>query len=231
VDDPLLTLRAYRELAPWSLRDLVALANGILDATQVRPINAAANARPNERTVRFYVARDLVTAPDGRGTAATYGYRHLLEVLAVKLRQMEGSTLSAIAGELRTTTGDVLERRVAAALGSRLPAPTDLRLGTIPAGSTGRTGKALGSTHTPIGPAPATAAVTWHRIPVADGVELHVRNDHPVVAHDDRRKDLASAVRLAVQRAAAAASQPTRTPISFSEHPPTAPPAEEAGSS
>src|SRR5690348_17448992 len=93
--DPLATLREYRALAPWGLRDLAALAGGILDASGVVPVNAAARARPSERTIRFYVARGLVSPPDGRGTAAVYSYRHLLQVLAIKLRQMEGATLES----------------------------------------------------------------------------------------------------------------------------------------
>ena len=92
VVDPLSTVREYRGLAPWGLRDLTALAAGILDASGVVPVSAVARSRPTERTIRFYVARHLVNPPDGRGTAATYGYRHLLQVLAVKLRQMEGAT-------------------------------------------------------------------------------------------------------------------------------------------
>ena len=68
--DALSTLREYRSLAPWGLRDLAALAAGILDASGVVPLNAAARARPTERTIRFYVARNLVSPPDGRGTAA-----------------------------------------------------------------------------------------------------------------------------------------------------------------
>ena len=70
--DPLATLREYHALAPWGLRDLAALAAGILDASGVVPVNAAARARPSERTIRFYVARGLVSPPDGRGTAAVY---------------------------------------------------------------------------------------------------------------------------------------------------------------
>ena len=54
--DPLTTLREYRSLAPWGLRDLAALAGGILDASGVVPVNAAARAQPSERTIRFYVA-------------------------------------------------------------------------------------------------------------------------------------------------------------------------------
>ena len=94
--NPLATLREYRALAPWGLRDLAGLAAGLLDASGVVPVNAAARARPSERTIRFYVTRGLVSPPDGRGTAAVYSYRHLLQVLAIKLRQMEGATLEAL---------------------------------------------------------------------------------------------------------------------------------------
>ena len=67
-----------------------------------------------ERTVRFYVGRGLLGGPEGRGTAATYSYRHLLQLLAIKLRQMEGATLGAIEKELAESPGDVLEKRVPA---------------------------------------------------------------------------------------------------------------------
>ena len=103
--DPLYTLRQYRQLAPWNLRDLASLAGAILESSGVRPLNAAASSRPNERTIRFYVTRGLVTSPDGRGTAATYGYRHLLQVLSIKLWQMEGATLASIADGVVTTDG------------------------------------------------------------------------------------------------------------------------------
>src|ERR671917_156893 len=126
--DPLTTLREYRALAPWGLRDLAALAGGILDASGVVPVNAAARARPSERTIRFYVARGLVSPPDGRGTAAVYSYRHLLQVLAIKLRQMEGATLEAMTREFADLTGDLIERRVAGALGAALPRPDRLPL-------------------------------------------------------------------------------------------------------
>ena len=37
--DGLATLREYRALAPWGLRDLAALAAGVLDASGVVPVN------------------------------------------------------------------------------------------------------------------------------------------------------------------------------------------------
>ena len=88
--DALATLRQYAALAPWSLRDLSALAGAILEASSVYPVNAAASARPSERTIRFYVTRKLVSPPEGRGTASTYGYRHLLQVLAERRESVAG---------------------------------------------------------------------------------------------------------------------------------------------
>jgi hypothetical protein len=84
-----------------------------------------------------------VSAPEGRGTAAVYGYRHLLQVLAIKLRQMEGATLDTLSAEFAGMTGDIIERRVAAALGTALPSPERLPL-LRPAGhARGKVGRAM----------------------------------------------------------------------------------------
>ena len=48
-------------------------------------------------------------------------YRHFLQLLAIKLRQMEGATLAAITKDMHDQTGDVLERRCAQVLGASLP--------------------------------------------------------------------------------------------------------------
>ncbi len=201
VEDPLFNIREYRKLAPWNLRDLATVAGAILDASGVRPINAAASTHPTERTIRFYVTRSLVMPPDGRGTAATYNYRHLLQVLAIKLRQMEGVTLADIGSELTETTGDVMERRVAAALGPDLPPPSRLPLTGEDAVPRGRAGQALrawtmdrpqtGNDKSPN---------KWHRVPVADGLELHVREDHLLARHAKLEGPAADAVRLVVGR-------------------------------
>ena len=178
--DPLTTLREYRGLAPWGLRDLTALAAGILDASGVVPVSAVARSRPTDRTIRFYVARHLVNAPDGRGTAATYGYRHLLQVLAVKLRQMEGATLDTIERDLAGLTGDAVERRVAAALGARLPRPADLQLLRGPGIARGRVARAVEAWLAPPPPEARTVSLC-RRIAVAPGVELLVDDGHPAL--------------------------------------------------
>jgi DNA-binding transcriptional MerR regulator len=199
-------LLEYRQFAPWNLHDLTAVTGALLEASGVRPTNAAATARPTDRTIRYYVTRGIVSPPDGRGTSATYSYRHLLQVLSVKLRQMEGASLSRIAAELAEQTGDIIERRVAAALGDSLAPPSLLFL-RDPEALRGRAGQAIHSWTqvAPTGQAtPETnqsaAATKWHRIPVVRGMELHVHADHPVAKHVGRAEEIADAVRLAVNR-------------------------------
>jgi hypothetical protein len=178
--DPLAILREYRALAPWGLRDLAALSAGLLDASGVVPVNAAARARPSERTIRFYVTRGLVSPPDGRGTAAVYSYRHLLQVLAIKLRQMEGATLEAMGKEFAGITGDLIERRVATALGATVPRPDRLALLQAPGTGRGRVGRALLGWVTPVEGA-AAGGSACRRIAVAPGIELLIDEQHPVI--------------------------------------------------
>jgi len=195
--DPLTTLREYRALAPWGLRDLAALAGGILDASGVVPVNAAARARPSERTIRFYVARGLVSPPDGRGTAAVYSYRHLLQVLAIKLRQMEGATLESMVKEFASLTGDLIERRAASALGPGLPPPGHLPLLRTPGTGRGRVGRALLAWLAPVEGLSA-ASSTCRRIAVAPGVEVLIDEQHPALRLNGDTAIIAEAVRQAL---------------------------------
>ncbi len=180
--EPLHTLREYRNLAPWNLRDLAALVGAVLDASAITPINAAARAQPSERTIRFYVTKGLVSPPEGRGTAATYSYRHFLQLLWIKLRQMEGTTLATIIKEMHDQTGDVLERRAAQALGASLPVPDRLAL------------KTKGT------PPRAESPSSWHRIPVGRGVELHIETAHPLARLGPEDAAVAEAVRQALAK-------------------------------
>ncbi len=204
--DPLLTLREYAKLAPWNIRDLAALSGGILDASGVTPINAAAQSRPSDRTIRFYVTRHLMSPPEGRGTAATYGYRHLLQLLSIKLRQMEGATLAAITKDITEAPGDVLEKRVASSLGS-LPSPEDLDFSGH-AAPRGRVARAVNQRVPSNGrhdasPAPAGA---WYRIALDDGAEVSLRHDHPAARSAAQRQRLADRVARVVRELAGEAT-------------------------
>ena len=196
--DPLSVLREYGPLAPWGLRDLAALATAILDASGIVPINAASRAQPSERTIRFYVARGLVSPPEGRGTAAVYTYKHLLQVLAIKLRQMEGATLDTIVKEASALTGDMIERRVAQAFGASIPPPSRLALLQEPGTGRGRVGRALQAWITPPDSSAAARGTTCRRILVAPGVELLIDEQHPIARLHGGSEAIGDAVRHAL---------------------------------
>src|SRR6188472_4593319 len=124
-ESPVTLLRTHSRHAPWNARGLAAHVTALVDAAGMRPTNASARAAPSARAVRFYVSNGLLDRPEGTGTAATYNYRHLLQLLAIKIRQREGQTLDVIKREMRETTGDALERRIAGSLAPALNAGAD----------------------------------------------------------------------------------------------------------
>jgi DNA-binding transcriptional MerR regulator len=198
--EPLHVLREYRNLAPWNLRDLAALVGAVLDASAITPINAAARAQPSERTIRFYVTKGLVSPPEGRGTAATYSYRHFLQLLWIKLRQMEGTTLATITKEMQDQTGDVLERRAAQALGASLLAPDRLPLRSTGGPPRGKSGRAVTAWLARDAARDPEIPSSWRRIPVSRGVELHLETAHPLARLGPEDATVAEAVRQALAK-------------------------------
>ena len=175
-ESPVALLRAHGRFAPWNARGLAAHIAGLVDAVGISPTNASARAAPSARAVRFYVANRLMDRPEGAGTSATYGYRHFLQLLAIKIRQREGFNLEVIGKEMRDTTGDALERRVAQWLSTALAAG-------VPAAARDD----------------ENGVRAWRRVVVADGVELHVRDDSRA-AHDDALIALRESLRTALGR-------------------------------
>ncbi|HEU5174274.1 MAG TPA: MerR family transcriptional regulator [Gemmatimonadaceae bacterium] len=176
-ESPVALLRAHARYAPWNARGLAAHVTALADAAGIRPTNASARQAPSARSVRFYVANGLLDRPEGTGTSATYNYRHFLQLLAIKIRQREGATLEQIKGEMKEVTGDSLERRVAQSLAPALGVGADRAV-----------------------QADDDRTFSWRRVPVADGVEIHVRDDSPV-AREDAMIAMREAVRAAVARA------------------------------
>jgi hypothetical protein len=117
---------------------------------------------------------------------------------------MEGATLSGIAKELAESPGDVLEKRVASALGN-LPALDRLNLQSRVA-PRGRVRRAFrqwapegNGQRPPDWFAREAPAGAWYRIVLADGVELEVRSDHPAAGSEQSRQRLGDAVARAVR--------------------------------
>jgi len=110
----------HREL---SLPGLVQAASGLCSRLPA-PADERVRAEPDDRTVRYYQSTGLVDRPlrhDGR--AAVYGYRHLLQVVAVKALQGAGRSLAQVQAGLAGVPTVTLERAVAEALALPVPAP------------------------------------------------------------------------------------------------------------
>jgi len=97
-------------------------------------------------------------------------------LLAVKIRQREGQSLDAIKAEMHGLTGDVLEKRIANVLE-----------------------RVLSSKAYEVATRDADAVDAWRRVSVAEGIELHVRDDS-VGASEDAILAMREAVRAAIGR-------------------------------
>ncbi len=156
--DAVSALRRYQESAPWRLGDLAALADELLTIAGAPPERAT-----SERSLRFYVTRGVLHPPYGRGAGSSWGYRHLVELLAARLAQQGGETLEQIASTRQRLSEPALERLVAEALGPGFFRPRLVREASVDA-------PAL-----PIGSG-------WQRFDAGDGVELHLATSHPLLA-------------------------------------------------
>ncbi len=179
-------------MPPLTLRDLTALAAAVVEAG--RPGEGRGGAPPSERSIRFYISRGCVDKPTGRGATASYGYRHLLQVLFVRASQDAGRSLDDVA---RAAGGsdEVLLAVVDPWLGGRAPAPGDL----LPALGSGAARPAPDET------APAEAPGLVRKIVIEDGCEMLVDVTHPVFRLSAaRRAQVRAEVAAAIHRVMAA---------------------------
>lgn len=75
----------YAGLAPFSMEELVDAANSIL---RDRP-----RLKVSRRTVRYYVAQNIVPAPVGSPKYARYGIEHLVRLVGARCFQDQGMNL------------------------------------------------------------------------------------------------------------------------------------------
>ena len=157
--DAVSALRRYQGAAPWRLAELLALVDELLAATI-----ATAGKPTTERTLRYWVSRGVIHPPYGKGAGSSWGYRHLVELLAARLAQQGGETLDAIAATRARLGERALEREVADRLGPTFFRPRLVRDSSPPSVATAPPGS------------------EWYRLPVGEGVELHLAAGHPLLA-------------------------------------------------
>ncbi|WP_438028397.1 helix-turn-helix domain-containing protein [Sorangium sp. So ce233] len=117
------------------------------------------------RTVRYYVQRGLLPAPEFRGKDTAYGREHLARLRAIKVLQQAHLPLEEIQARLAGAGVDEIERIARLATEGPPRAAAALCPGPDPAPPAPGAGPARGE--------------RWERVEIADGVELHVRSDAP----------------------------------------------------
>ena len=114
---------------PLDLEGLCARAEAITGpgVTQGAETDARLAPRIDPRTVRYWQSLGLVDRPAAyEGRRAIFGYRHLLQVVAVRLLQRQGSSLAQIQPA-------VLEQAVSTTLGAPSPPVGALEVPPTPA--------------------------------------------------------------------------------------------------
>ncbi|MEP6924665.1 MAG: MerR family transcriptional regulator, partial [Pyrinomonadaceae bacterium] len=77
--------------------ELAAAATRILIEDNMTQSHETVTTSPDERTVRYYLSENLISASEEkRGTATVYSYFHLLQLLAIKKLQAEHLSIRQI---------------------------------------------------------------------------------------------------------------------------------------
>jgi len=100
----------WRDREDLKLDELVHAAAEVIPHLATRPNHGRATPIPDARTVRYYIGHGLVDRPHGtEGTAALYGFRHLLQLVAVKVLQGQHLPLDRVREALDGLDNDQLE--------------------------------------------------------------------------------------------------------------------------
>src|SRR5215471_2266633 len=92
--DKLKSLRSRKYIGAVELADQAA---NLIDQLVPRQERGSVSEVPDERMVRYYASEGLISSPEGRqGSAAVYGYTHLLQLLAVKKLQADHLSIKNI---------------------------------------------------------------------------------------------------------------------------------------
>lgn len=99
------------ERASWTLDELVERVSAALGSSGYPGSpNGRVRELPDRRAVRWYTTTGLVDRPLMQGRSASYGSRHLLQVVAVKRLQAQGLSLAEVQAKLSGATDELLRR-------------------------------------------------------------------------------------------------------------------------
>src|SRR2546428_4630117 len=120
----------YKARKNWTIDDLVHTAAEIIPFVAGPQERHKVTELPDPRTVRYYIQEGVVDRPHATsGSSALYGYRHLLQLVAIKVLQSLYLPIRRIRLEIKDLTNAQLEERLDAWSGAHVDsdAPPDAR--------------------------------------------------------------------------------------------------------
>lgn len=177
----------YRGEASFTINRLLSILADLLPKIAPEQTRYRVTTIPTDRTIRFYTTQGLVDKPLGReGQSALYGYRHLLQVLAVKYLQSHYLPLrkirSIVGGSSNRDLEQLMPEFAPSSWAHQAFTRDDRRVGPGPetqppaVAPVSQTGTAPPAERTD--PAEESLAIAgadaWHRLEVGPGIELHV---------------------------------------------------------
>ena len=180
---PVKLFHKYRGLSDFTLTSLLRTARDLLPRMVGKQTRYKVTDLPSERTVRYYLSRGILDRPLGkRGTTSLFGYRHLLQLLAIKYLQFQYLPLEKIrvvlAGRSNRELEEILPDGSSGVRGSSAAAViTGSGQENTPPFGRGARRPVEGRPH-PEGSGAPEGSRQWRRYSVAPGVELHLREEH-----------------------------------------------------
>jgi DNA-binding transcriptional MerR regulator len=192
----ILLLKAFRGREDFTIDELVAVTRDLIRETAISQVRWKVSEYPDVRTIRYYMTTGLLPKPATyEGTAARFGYKHLLILLAIKTLQANYLPLQKIKEIIGSKAEPELETLVRDGLsgaqqGWRSETYENLSHESRPTGGRSRQNIAPGKgadgpgdsleqpkLMLPTYEGPQREGLTWERLEIESGLELQVRSD------------------------------------------------------
>jgi DNA-binding transcriptional MerR regulator len=193
--------------------ELAENAARALEGGDARQEKATVTEYPDERTVRYYLSEGLLATPAERqGTAAVFGYEHLLTLLTIKKMQAENLSIKKIREILFGKSIDELEKLLGLdddpGGGGKNEAQEFLEsLLTVPGRERSAFQSQLFSRASPpaavhpttLPTAPPKESQSWERFELEEGLELHVEKNYRASSDSKERRTLIKVIEDIIQ--------------------------------